>query len=503
MAQQLLADQTPAAYAGVESYARAHTKEDAGALAWLVVGYAHVLDHEYAKAIDPLNRAKPRAGDLGDYVAYYLGICYLQAGRQAEGMAALANFSGTYPDSLLIRDANVNYATALLNEGRAAEAAELIEKRRTPTRADVELALGRAYVALGQSAKAVDTLANLYYSMPASSEADAANAELKKLPSTPATIAQRRMRAGLLVKAKRYDDAVAEYRELVIHGAPEDRAGAQLDLADALHRAGRNREAKAEIANLSGATADQNAQRLYILGEVAWASSENDAFYQHVDQLRQTAPTSPWLEAALLSAANLHLVHHERDQAMESFRELQQHFPNGAKAAYAHWKVTWLTLRDGRKDEAKHLLEEQIELYPASNEAPNALYWRARLAEEDGEHAMARAFYAKLADRYRNYYYAVLGRARMNSLPAAGDAPGQYPLLDHIPPLDHAAKVEWSDPPADDLHLQKARLLGNGGLVELAVREVQTAANDEPGSWSLAETAQIYSDPVITTAPLK
>src|SRR5262249_35089426 len=41
MAQQLLQDRTPAAYAGVESYARAHSKEDAGALAWLVVGYAH------------------------------------------------------------------------------------------------------------------------------------------------------------------------------------------------------------------------------------------------------------------------------------------------------------------------------------------------------------------------------------------------------------------------------------------------------------------------------
>ena len=86
MAQQLILDRSPAGYAGVEAYARAHAKEDAGALAWLVVGYAHVLDHEYAKAIDPLNRAKPLAGDLGDYVAYWLGTCYLQTGHQAEGL---------------------------------------------------------------------------------------------------------------------------------------------------------------------------------------------------------------------------------------------------------------------------------------------------------------------------------------------------------------------------------------------------------------------------------
>src|SRR5215469_2794192 len=72
MAQQLIANRTPAAYTGVVAYAHAHAKEDAGALAWLVVGYAHFLDHECPKAIEPLNRAKPLSGDLGDYVTYYL-----------------------------------------------------------------------------------------------------------------------------------------------------------------------------------------------------------------------------------------------------------------------------------------------------------------------------------------------------------------------------------------------------------------------------------------------
>src|SRR4029077_11006638 len=37
LAQPLIQDRPPASYAGVEAYARAHTKEDAGALAWLVV----------------------------------------------------------------------------------------------------------------------------------------------------------------------------------------------------------------------------------------------------------------------------------------------------------------------------------------------------------------------------------------------------------------------------------------------------------------------------------
>src|SRR5690348_5035125 len=182
MAQQLLQDRTAAGYAGVEAYARRHAKEDAGALAWLVVGYAHVLDHDYAKAIDPLNRAKPRGGDLGDYITYYLGTSYLQTARQGEALATLADFENTYPDSLLIRDAHLSYAGALLTEGRAAEAVDLLEKDRLPARSDIEFTLGKAYAAIGQNAKAGEIFANIYYSMPTSAEADGAYAELRKLP---------------------------------------------------------------------------------------------------------------------------------------------------------------------------------------------------------------------------------------------------------------------------------------------------------------------------------
>jgi soluble lytic murein transglycosylase len=495
MAQQLIQDRSPAGYAGVEAYARAHAKQDAGALAWLVVGYAHVLDHDCAKAIDPLNRAKPLAGDLGDYVAYYLGTCYLQTGRQAEGLAALANFSTAYSDSLLIRDAHFTYASALLSEGRAADAAELLEKDRLPARSDIEFALGRAYATLGQSSKAAEALANVYYKMPTAAEADAALIELKRIPSAPpATPAERKTRADLLMKAKRYNDAADEYRDLAVHAPPEARPAAELALADALERSGQNREAKAELTTLPGMTAEQNAQRLYILGEVAWASDENDVFYRTVEELRQTAPTSPWLEAALLSVANLHLVHREYDQALDAFRELQQRFPKGARASYAHWKAAWLTLRFGRNQEAKNEFDEQIGMYPAGNETSAALYWRARLAEEDNQPAMARAYYQKLSDRYRNYYYAELGRVRLQKLPETADPPGQYPLLDHIPPVEHGEKVTLSEPPTDDLHLQKAELLGNGGLVDLAVRELQAAASADGGNWGPAEMAQLYID---------
>ncbi len=174
MAQQLLQDRSLPAYTGVQAYARAHSKEDAGALAWLVLGYAHVLDRDYAKAVDPLNRAKVHAGDLGDYVDYYLGTSYLQTGHNAEAIATLADFARAHPDSLLVRDARVSYADALLLEGQAAEAVTLLEQIRVPVRSDVEFSLGRAYAAAGQNAKAAETFSNIYFTMPAAAEEFAA-----------------------------------------------------------------------------------------------------------------------------------------------------------------------------------------------------------------------------------------------------------------------------------------------------------------------------------------
>ncbi len=492
MAQQLLQDRTLPAYAGVQNYARAHSKEDAGALAWLVLGYAHVLDHDYAKAIDALSRAKLHAGDLGDYVAYYLGTAYIQTGRTAEALATLADFGKAHPDSLLVRDARVCYANALLQEGQAAEAASALEQIRAPIRPDLELVLGRAYAASG-NVKAAEIFENIYYTMPASGEADPALSELRKLPSvSPPTASQRKVRADALVARKRYSEAADEYRALANEAGISERPAMQLALADALHRSGRNRDAKQVLASLPAVVGEQNAQRLYLLGQIAFASNDNGTFYSTVDQLRQSSPTSPWLEQALLSSANLHLVHHEYDQALDAYREAQQRFPSGTRASYVHWKAAWLTLRQGRNDEAKKAFEEQIAMYPSGAETPAALYWRARLAEEDNQPLMARAFYQKLSERYRNFYYAELARERMKHLPAAADATTTYFLLDRVPPLDSNVKVQDSEPPVDELHVQKAELLGNGGLVDFAVRELQAATAADGGSWGPAETAQLY-----------
>jgi hypothetical protein len=62
------------------------------------IGYARTLDHDYAKAIDPLNRAKAGASELADYVAYYLGDAYSENRRTMPRRSPLSPISAkTFP----------------------------------------------------------------------------------------------------------------------------------------------------------------------------------------------------------------------------------------------------------------------------------------------------------------------------------------------------------------------------------------------------------------------
>ena len=104
------------------------------------------------------------------------------------------------------------------------------------------------------------------------------------------------------------------------------------------------------------------------------------------DKVHRPAPG--WRETGLLSAGNIYLLRHDYDRAIDSFRELQQRFPDGGRASYALWKATWLSLRQGRRIDAEKGFEQQIELYPTSAEFRRHFIggggWRKKMGKRRG-----------------------------------------------------------------------------------------------------------------------
>jgi soluble lytic murein transglycosylase len=499
MARQLVENRTPAAYAGVEGYARRHAGTDAGALAWLAVGYAHYLDEQYAAAIGALEKARPEAGELADYVQYLEAACYAGEGNSAEVVELLRNFDGLMPESIFQNEAVAVYGSALNAQGRTQEAIAYLEAHRKPVRAAVELALGRSYLHSESPEKGMEILKHLYFTMPASSEADEAAVLLTAAGSgIEGSYSDEKGRADLLAKAGHWGEAERVYRQLESKAPAEERGNVEVALASVLRHtnAGEGR-AMLEQAQASG---EGNAQRLYLLGEIARSADNEGELTANLERMRQQAPASPWFEQALLSAANYYLLEKNFARAMVLYREVRERFPSGSRASYANWKAAWLSYRQGNREDAKQAFENQVAWYPSGPEVPAALYWRARIAEEERDYGLARAWYAKLGERYQNYYYGCLGRERLAALPGAvanvslsNAEVTQDATLAHIPdrkaPGPEAMEIEA---PPEQLRAAKSQL--NAGLNEFAIRELQAERGGQGANWATLMIARIYED---------
>jgi len=496
MARQLVAFRTPAAYTGVENYAHSHAGTEAAALAWFAIGYAHYVDAQYPAAIAAFQKAEPQIGELKDYVAFFIGNSYVLSNNPEESLAYLHDFGTRYPDSLYEHDATIASAKAYLALNRSGDAIRLLEAHRVPASAETEYFLGKAYVQSGQGRNGAEVLRRVYYNYATNYTADEAAADLKRIPEAallpPPTYADYLKRADALYKARRYPAAASEYQYVVDLAPAGQQSAGLIQLANSYMKDGDTRDARTALDRIPDDGSDASAEKWYQQLEIARNANDDASMSNILEHMRSSTPKSPWLEEALLSTGNMYLLRKDYDRAIDYYREIHERFPSGNKAAYAHWKCAWLTYMQHRPDQARKYFEEQVEFYPGTNEVPNAMYWRGRMAEDERDYGTARAYYQRLSERYRNYYYGVLARKRLVTMPAAPAV--TVATLSHVSSLAALDPVsQITDPPEDDLHYNRAKLLQNAGMTDLAVRELQAGSSSGP-SWEMIEIAKIYTD---------
>jgi soluble lytic murein transglycosylase len=502
MAQQLAVTRSPAAYSGVENYARAHPGDGAAA-AQLALGHSYTLDHRYADAAGAYRRASASGVALDDYTDYLGAQASMQAGHGADAYALLDRFAERHPESIFTANAPVLLANAHLQQNDPQGALRVLVPLADSAQAshvDFRYALARAYQTSGDTTHAAATFRSLYVNLPLSVEAAQAAGQMQAM-NMPLTAAERKVHADQLFNAKRFAEAAEEYHAI-------ERGGSGLSQADhdalLIYAAACDMKLKhigrREVERLPNTSDDSAALKLYMLAELSRDEHDETTHDGLITQMVQRFPTSRWLEEALYSGGNMYLLKHDPKQATYHYSLLVKMFPNSTYAASAHWRAAWMNYRLHNYPEAARLMEEQIEGYPAGIEVPSALYWRGRIYEEEERNfAQAANYYRALTASYINFYYAGLARQRLNVLKGQTATVAPAAVLSAVP--KPVVPTLTGELPENEPHLIKARLLANAALNEYIGPEIK--ASSTSSEWGALAQAVIFTSYGETTRALQ
>ncbi|MGO8719721.1 MAG: transglycosylase SLT domain-containing protein [Acidobacteriaceae bacterium] len=493
MAQQLIQQRTPQAYAGVLHYARSHTGE-AAAAAYMALGEAYFEDSKYKDAAASFQHANREGQALDDY-ADYLGAKANFAQQQfAAAEQLLQKFAKRHPDSILIDRATLLLANIKLSEGDPQEALRQLAKlhdTRLAKSSEYLFVLAKANQLAGNRQLAQQLYTRLYVGDPTSSESGQVSGEMQQMGiHPPFTVAERTRHADGLYLAGRYGAAAAEYQTLAqdptVAGTGE--VNALLARAAVATFKQTKHVDPSQLARLSDTDDEAGATRLYLKMEVARDAKDAAQAKALIGQLEQRFPASRWTAEALFSAGNMALVANDMASAIQYYGDLAQRFPHSSMASTSHWHAAWLNYRLGDKKTAARLFDEQITRYPDDTHIAAAIYWRGVVYQDyEKNPAAAAACYEKLVSAFHQYYYADLAQQRLATLGTV--VPAALPVLADV--ADPSVPDLSTEIPEDDIHVERAQLLANAGLNQYIVAEI--GASPDSDTWGAYAEAQLYS----------
>jgi len=490
LARALKQTDSSSAYSALSAIALRKSSGVLGIRAALALGYFDYSKGHYDRAAKWLDRAKDDPL-LGDYSLYWRAENDMALGRDADALAELKQIRADFPDSVITEQTLQALGNAAIASDHPADAVAALDAYPlTPERPALLFLRAEAREQLGQPQQAAADYGAIYTRFAASEQAREAGIKLSFLHGAtggllpPIPLDQQMARAAALFNAKRWSDARSAYSEILtqLTGASYEQAEVRIMECGAALGAGPN-----ELAALKINDSDADAERDFALASFYGDQRQDSPMVSAVEAAVTRAPSSHWAEEALFYAANYYWVQLDRDRAASYYQRLEEQFPAAAEALPAHWRVAWVAVLK-RQPSAPQLLEAHLRRFAGSPYTPDALYWLGRLAEEANNPALARSYYAKLAERFPENYFASAAAARLRVLNPEPKADPD--LLAAIPPAPSAPILGETIPSAAAQRQARADALRSIAFDSSAELELQAAyaATHEPRL--LLESAQ-------------
>ncbi len=470
------------------------------ALAAGIQAYQENRTPEAARLLEPLRGKLPK---LDDYVSFHLGGARLALQDYPAARELLERVTTRQPVSPFLGQALLLQAKVLTESGKAEEAIRLLGERAADTpQPSGELAFGNALVAASRSAEAAAHYQRVYYEFPMSDQAAKAQDALTALrrdlgPSYPPPSAAMEMSRGAnLMEARQYNRARAEYLDLAnrLTGAARDLALVRAAAAEVYQN--RIDSARQALEAIEPRDPEVEAERLHYLYLCAGRSDAGQQAGEWLNRLARKHAQSPWRLKSLLAFTNRYFVQNEPERYEPLYRACAESFPESADAPLCHWRMIWVAYRK-RDRKAEELFREHLTRYPESSKASAALYFLGRLEEKAKRPGAARLFYELIETRFPNYYYAHVARERMRQ-PALSRATPDAATQKFVAelPMTRRAPLDFEIQPQTRLRIERAKLLAEAGLNDLAMTELRFGAKRDGQPAILAvELARLAESP--------
>lgn len=464
-------------------------------LADLKTAVAELQGKQSGNGIATLAALESKLPKLADYIAWFIASAQFEAESYVDVPTTLAPLWTQSPPSPLVGRAALVAARADLKTSHPHEALELLRKyydRIAQPQGDLTMAA--AFAADGDPVSAAVYAQRVYYRYPASTEAAQAETDLAKLREQlgeryPPAMGEAMLgRAQKLIELGRAEKAKKELTALVaqLGGADRDQARVAIGVADYERKQTAAARAYLESLELEAGAAD--AERLHYILLCARRTDDRATMNRIAERLGEQYPASRWRLESLWALANLYLIDNQPASYEPLYRACYEAFPNDARAADCHWRVAWSHYL-ARAADAGDLLRAHLTSFPASDNAPAALYFLARLAENSGDSGAARAYYNEIAREYPSHYYTALARERLtgmaqNAQPAvarSGKA-DEGEAGDFLHTVAFPLRVRTPDFQANAVsraRIERARMLEDAGLDDWAEIELRYAAQYE------------------------
>jgi len=471
-----------AAYAKLSAFAQQKSSGVLGNRAALALGYYDYGKAHYAQAATWL---KPAQNDelLRDYGLYWSSQANLALNHNAEALVQLQEFRKDYPDSVITDQALQSLGVAALAANQpAAILAALDNYPQTAAKPVLLFLRAEAREQSGQQLQAAADYQTIYLHFPLSDQAREAGQKLSFLRSSlgdklgAIPIEQQLEHASTIFAAHQWGDTRNEYSRVLPQLTGADRERAELRIMECGVALGAG---ISPLAALKINDPDVDAERYNTIANYYRDRPSESQMIAAVESAVARAPDSRWAESALFLAGNYYWVQLDRDRAASYYKRLSDNFPSAADALPAQWRVTWAAVLK-RQPDAPALLAEHLRRFTGSQFSPDALYWLGRLAEEAGNSALARTYYAKLLERFPQNYFATTAAKRLRTL---GPGPASdADILTTIPPVPPALPLGDTIPAAAASRQMRAdalRSIGFDASAELELRAAY-AATGEP-----------------------